>query len=109
MKRIFFTSLLVMVMVCSVFITGLTASKVLHMYTAFDTEQAKYYIDAFEKETGIDVEWVRMSSGEVSARMEAESANPQASVWHAGSNTDHINAAKKGLRNLINLIQILNC
>lgn len=73
------------------------AADVLRMYTAFDTEEAKYYIDAFEKETGIDVQWVRMSSGEVLARVQAEAANPQASVWHAGSNTEHINAAMKGL------------
>ena len=71
--------------------------KVLHMYTAFDTEEAKLYIEAFEQETGIDVQWVRMSSGEVLARIEAGAANPQASVWHAGSNTEHINAAMKGL------------
>ncbi len=38
-----------------------------------------------------------MSSGEVLARIEAEAANPQASVWHAGSNTSHINAATKDL------------
>jgi len=97
MKRLTLTVLLVMIMVCSVFLTGLAAGKVLHMYTAFDTEEAKYYIEAFEKETGIDVEWVRMSSGEVLARIEAEAANPQASMWHAGSNTSHINAASKGL------------
>jgi iron(III) transport system substrate-binding protein len=97
MKRLTLTVLLVMVMVCSVFLTGLAAGKVLHMYTAFDTEEAKYYIEIFEKETGIDVEWVRMSSGEVLARVEAEAANPQASMWHAGSNTSHINAASKGL------------
>ncbi len=97
MKRLTLTVLLVMVMVCSVFVTGLAAGKVLHIYTAFDTEEAKYYIDAFEKETGINVEWVRMSSGEVLARIEAEAANPQASMWHAGSNTSHINAASKGL------------
>jgi iron(III) transport system substrate-binding protein len=97
MKRLTLTVLLVMVMLCSVFVTGLAAGKVLHMYTAFDTEEAKYYIDIFEKETGIDVEWVRMSSGEVLARVEAEAANPQASMWHAGSNTSHINAASKGL------------
>jgi iron(III) transport system substrate-binding protein len=30
-------------------------------------------------------------------RVEAEAANPQATVWHAGSNTSHINAASKGL------------
>lgn len=97
MKRLTLTLLMVMVMLCSVFVTGLAAGKVLHMYTAFDTEEAKYYIDAFEKETGINVEWVRMSSGEVLARIEAEAANPQASMWHAGSNTSHINAASKGL------------
>jgi len=97
MKRLTLTVLLVMVMLCSVFVTGLAAGKVLHIYTAFDTEEAKYYIDAFEKETGINVEWVRMSSGEVLARIEAEAANPQASMWHAGSNTSHINAASKGL------------
>ncbi|HZK10768.1 MAG TPA: extracellular solute-binding protein, partial [Atribacterota bacterium] len=97
MKKLTITLLMVIIMLCSVFVTGLAAGKVLHIYTAFDTEEAQYYIEAFEKETGIDVEWVRMSSGEVAARMEAESANPQASVWHAGSNTDHINAAKKGL------------
>ncbi len=97
MKRLTLTALLVMVMVCGVFVTGLAAGEVLHMYTAFDTAEAKYYIDVFEKETGIDVEWVRMSSGEVLARIEAEAANPQASMWHAGSNTSHINAASKGL------------
>ena len=97
MKKLTLTLLMVTIMLCSVFVTGLAADKVLHMYTAFDTEEAKYYIDVFEKETGINVEWVRMSSGEVLARIEAEAANPQASMWHAGSNTSHINAASKGL------------
>ncbi len=97
MKKLTLTLLMVTIMLCSVFVTGLAAGKVLHMYTAFDTDQAKYYIDEFEKETGINVEWVRMSSGEVLARIEAEAANPQASVWYAGSNTSHINAASKGL------------
>lgn len=97
MKKLTLTLLMVTIMLCSVFVTGLAAGKVLHMYTAFDTDQAKYYIDAFEKETGINVEWVRMSSGEVLARIEAEAANPQTSVWYAGSNTSHINAASKGL------------
>jgi len=77
--------------------SGFAQQKVLHIYTAFDTEEAKLYIEAFEEETGIEVEWVRMSSGEVLARIEVEAANPQASVWHAGSNTSHINAASKGL------------
>lgn len=71
--------------------------KVLHIYTALDTEEAQFYIEAFEKSSGIDVEFVRMSAGEVLARIEAEGSNPQASVWFGGSNTSHINASLKGL------------
>ncbi len=97
MKNLVMAVLLVLI-AASGFATGKTEGpKVLHIYEAFDTEEGKLYIEAFEAETGIDVQWVRMSSGEVAARVEAEAANPQASVWHAGSNTDHINAAMKGL------------
>jgi iron(III) transport system substrate-binding protein len=97
MKKSLFVLLLTLVLLAPVFAEGAQEKQVLHIYTAFDTEEAKLYIEAFEKETGIDVEWVRMSSGEVLARVEAEAGNPQASVWHAGSNTSHINAASKGL------------
>ncbi len=98
MKRVLFVLLMVFLVVAFAFGTGQAEKKkVLHIYTAFDTEEAKYYIEAFEADTGIQVEWVRMSSGEVLARVEAEAKNPQASVWHAGSNTSHINAAFKGL------------
>ena len=97
MKKFLVIFLLLTLAVFSVMASGKKETRVLHIYTAFDTEEAKLYIEAFEKDTGIDVEWVRMSSGEVLARVEAEAGNPQASVWHAGSNTSHINAASKGL------------
>lgn len=97
MKKTMLSLLLVAVFVFAGYASSQAAGKVLHIYEAFDTEEAKYYIEAFEKETGIDVVWVRMSSGEVLARVEAEAANPQATVWHAGSNTSHISAASKGL------------
>ncbi len=96
MKRLFLVLLLAAVAAAG-FSTPQSEARVLHMYTAFDTEEAQLYIEAFEAETGIDVEWVRMSSGEILARIEAEASNPQASVWHAGSNTSHINASSKGL------------
>jgi len=76
---------------------GVSKKKTLNMYTALDSEEAKYYLDAFEKETGIEVNEVRMSAGEVAARIEAERNNPGASIWFGGSNTDHISAASKGL------------
>lgn len=76
---------------------GEKSYKTLHVYAALDTEEAQFYIDAFQKETGINVEFVRMSAGEVLARIEAERENPQGSVWFGGSNTSHINASSKGL------------
>ncbi len=97
MKKFLWSLLLVLFLVFFLSTSSLAQKQVLHLYTAFDTEEAKLYIEVFEEETGIDVQWVRMSSGEVLARIEAEASNPQASVWHAGSNTSHINAASKGL------------
>jgi len=97
MKKMLLSIMIILFVVFCITGNSFAQKQVLHIYTAFDTEEAKLYIEAFEEETGIDVQWVRMSSGEVLARIEAEASNPQASVWHAGSNTSHINAASKGL------------
>jgi len=78
-------------------VAGLSA-ETLTIYTAYDADQAQVYIEAFEaSHPEIDVEWVRLSSGEVYTRLLAESSNPQASLWFGGSNTSHIAAAKAGL------------
>lgn len=74
-----------------------SSGRVLHLYTAFDTHEARAYIEAFEKETGIDVEWVRLSSGELLTRVRNEAANPQVSVWFGGPFTDFIAATNEGL------------
>jgi len=103
MKKLLLSLIIAAMVVAPVFAggsqepVGEKSYKTLHMYTALDTEEAQYYIDAFQKETGIKVEFVRMSAGEVLARIEAEKANPQGSVWFGGSNTSHINAASKNL------------
>jgi len=77
---------------------GLGEKRVLHMYCAFDVEEGERYIAAFEaSHPDIDVQWVRLSSGQVLARIRAEAANPQASIWFAGSATSHIAAAAEGL------------
>jgi iron(III) transport system substrate-binding protein len=71
--------------------------QVLHMYTALDTAESQLYIPEFEKDTGIKVEWVRMSSGEVLARLRAEAKNPQVSIWYGGPSQDHIAGKKAGI------------
>lgn len=66
-------------------------------YTTFEEPLAKEVFDAFEKETGIRVEWVRLSIGEAVARLEAERENPQASIWVGGVGVLHVQAKMKGL------------
>lgn len=78
--------------------TGFAAKKTLHMYTAFDVDENKIYVTAFEKShPDIVVKWVRMSAGEVLARVRAEAKNPQASIWFAGPSTSHIAGAQDGI------------
>ena len=66
-------------------------------YTTMEEPLAKALFDAFEAETGIKVEWVRLSGGEAIARLEAERVNPQASIWVGGVGTQHIEAKLRGL------------
>lgn len=66
-------------------------------YTTMEEPLAKALFDAYTEETGVRVQWVRLSSGEALARIEAEKANPQASVWVGGVGTLHIGAKNKGL------------
>lgn len=73
------------------------AADVLHMYTALDPNEAKIYIEAFEKDANIKVQWVRMSAGEVLTRLKAEARNPQVSVWFGGPSVEFIAGRKEGL------------
>lgn len=97
MKKTRMVFALVGVLLLTLALAGI-AKDTLTIYTAFDADQAQVYIEAFEaSHPNIDVEWVRLSSGEVYTRLQAEAANPQASLWFGGSNTSHIAAAKAGL------------
>jgi len=97
LKQAKWVLLVVLVMALGLMVTGL-AKETLHIYTAYDADQAEVYIAAFEaSHPDIDVQWVRLSSGQVLARIRAEAANPQASLWFGGSNTSHIAAAQDGL------------
>jgi len=66
-------------------------------YTTLEEPLAKQLFEQFEKETGIKVNWQRLSGGEVEARLEAEKANPQASIWVGGVGLNHMSAKVKGL------------
>ena len=67
------------------------------VYTTLDEPVAVAVFKQFTKDTGIKVDWVRLSTGECQARLEAEKENPQASVWFGGVGIGHIGAKNKGL------------
>jgi len=77
---------------------GATAQeKVLNLYGSPDRDWVAAVAARFEKETGIKVNWIRASSNEMYARIEAEKANPKGDVWFGGTGDPHFDAAEKGL------------
>ncbi|MDK2951207.1 MAG: iron(III) transport system substrate-binding protein [Kosmotogales bacterium] len=73
------------------------AAEFVKAYTTLEEPLAKELFEKFEAETGIKVEWVRLSTGECTARLEAEKENPQASIWVGGVGLGHIEAKQKDL------------
>lgn len=69
----------------------------LTMYIGVIEEQALKIAQEFEKESGIKVEFVRMSGGEILGRVRAEKDNPKASVWYGGPADSFVAAQKEGL------------
>jgi len=67
------------------------------VYASCDEALARSLFDRFTRETGIAVNWVRLSGGEALARMEAEKANPQVSLWVGGVGLDHITGKTRDL------------
>ena len=68
---------------------------VLSMYVAYGGPDV--IAQAFEEATGIKVEFLTMSSGEVLTRLQAEKANPQTDVWFGGGSDAFIQAAEEEL------------
>src|SRR5690606_17207445 len=51
----------------------------------------------FQKETGISVNMVRLSSGETYAKIRAEARNPKTDIWWGGTGDPHLQAATEDL------------
>lgn len=71
------------------------AEKVLSMYVAYGGPDV--IAEEFEKATGIKVEFLTMSSGEVLTRLRAERNNPQTDLWFGGGSDAFIQAKEDGL------------
>src|SRR5512147_513978 len=95
MKRWWFVGAVVLALAM---VTGAAAQQnVLVLYGSPDRDWVAAVANKFEKDTGIKVQWIRASSNEMYARIEAEKANPQGDVWFGGTGDPHFDAAVKGL------------
>ncbi|MDD4836281.1 MAG: ABC transporter substrate-binding protein [Dethiosulfovibrio sp.] len=72
-------------------------AKTLRAYTIWSERYAKAIFDAFTADTGVKVQWIRFSSGELQARLEAEKANPQVDVVFGNMAEAFVDGVKKGL------------
>ncbi len=98
MKRTVMALMIVALVAGAVFASGQAEPQErVTVYTTLDEELAREVFAAFTEDTGIQVDWVRLSTGEAVARIEAERDNPQASVWYGGVGLGHIEAKQKGL------------
>ncbi|GGE05439.1 iron ABC transporter substrate-binding protein [Aureimonas endophytica] len=86
------------------FLVGLAASALpakaagsLNLICASDVKWCELMERLFEKDHDIDVNMVRMSSGEAYARIRAEARNPKTDLWWAGTGDPHLQAAEDKL------------
>jgi iron(III) transport system substrate-binding protein len=56
----------------------------LTVYVGFQEDHALEAMKQFTADTGIEVDMIRMSGGEILAKIRAEKDNPQADVWYGG-------------------------
>lgn len=69
----------------------------LTVYAGLMEDHALMAVKEFEEATGVKTEMVRMSGGEIFARIKAEKDNPSASVWYGGGALTFIAADNEGL------------
>lgn len=97
MKKIVISLMILSIMMLS--LVGCSGSKedVLTVYVGFQEDHAVQAMRQFTEDTGIKVEMVRMSAGEILARIRSERGNPQASVWYGGPADTFVAAQQEGL------------
>lgn len=69
----------------------------LSLYVSFHANMAKKLAEMFKEETGADVNFIRLPTGQAVTRIKAESGAPQASVWIGGTADAQQNVADVGL------------
>lgn len=69
----------------------------LTLYTPMPEENANAYLKKFEEDTGIKVNYTRLSTGEILSKLKSEEGRSDASIWFAGPSDSFIEADEEGL------------
>ncbi|WP_253297977.1 ABC transporter substrate-binding protein [Paenibacillus sp. MSJ-34] len=69
----------------------------LTVYVGFQEDHAIEAMKQFTQDTGIEAEMIRMSGGEILAKIRAEKDNPQADIWYGGAADTFLTAQGDGL------------
>ncbi|WP_156286319.1 ABC transporter substrate-binding protein [Oceanivirga salmonicida] len=77
--------------------TNNVKTETLTMYIGVVEEQALKIAQEFEKDSGIKVEFVRMSGGQILSRVRAEKDAPKASIWYGGPADSFVAAKSENL------------
>ncbi len=72
------------------------AGKVLHVYSIIHEEETEALCNLFTEKTGIKVEYLRATTGELVNRIISEKKDPLADVLLGGATNYHINLSKEG-------------
>ncbi len=70
---------------------------VINVYSIWPEPYIAPIFEQFTKETGIQVKWIRQSSGQILAKVIAEKANPQADVMFGGPAETFVAATEAGV------------
>ena len=71
-------------------------TQVLKIYSIIHEEETEALVQLFEEKTGIKVEYLRATTGEIFNRVNAEKENPQADIILGGASSYHIQADRDG-------------
>ena len=88
---------IILSLILSFFSFSAFAKGKLTLYCSVEIDVCEMLVQAFEKETGIDVAMTRKSSGETFAQIKAEASNPKGDVWYGGTGDPHLTASQEGL------------
>jgi iron(III) transport system substrate-binding protein len=81
----------------AIFAAGAAVAQELNLICSADQTICERLVEEFEASHDIDVNMVRLSSGESYAKIRAEARNPQTDLWWGGTGDPHLQAANDGL------------